>query len=91
MKLNMSLYEKTTEAIMKACRHFGIQSSINIHVYSSNINPKISKSELHEALKDGGAKSVETDNRKIRHKVGSNNGLDSVPLVSNLHVATLDI
>ncbi|WP_444919327.1 hypothetical protein ACJJID_00035 (plasmid) [Microbulbifer sp. CnH-101-G] len=91
VKLNMSLYEKTTEAIVKACKHFGIQSSINIHVYSSNINPKISKSELHEALKAGGAKSVETDKRKIRHKVGSNNGVDSVPLVSNLHVATLGL
>lgn len=89
VKLNMSLYEKTTQAITEACRHFGIQSGINIHVYSSNLNPKIPQSELHQALKAGGAKSVETDNRKIRHKVGSNNGQDSVPLVSNLHVAAL--
>lgn len=91
VKLNIALYEKTTEALIKACKHFGIQSGVNIHVYSSNINPKISKSELHQALKNGGAKSVETDGRKIRHKVGSNNGQDTVPLVSNLHVATLDL
>ncbi|WP_444928582.1 hypothetical protein ACJJIF_11960 [Microbulbifer sp. SSSA002] len=89
VKLNMSLYENTTRALIGTCNHFGIQSGINIHVYSSSINPKISKSELHQALRAGGAKSVETDSRKIRHKVGSNNGQDSVPLVSNLHVASL--
>ncbi|MGL6162283.1 hypothetical protein [Microbulbifer sp.] len=91
VKLNKALYENTTKAIAQACKHFGINSGVNIHIYSSNINPKISKSELHEALKAGGARSVETDSRKIRHKVGSNNGEDSVPLVSNLHVAALDL
>ncbi|WP_062266583.1 hypothetical protein [Endozoicomonas arenosclerae] len=89
VKLNMSLYEQTTQALIEACKYFGIQSAVNIHVYSSNINPKISQSELQQALKAGGARVVETDSRKIRHKVGSNNGLDSVPLVSNLHVAKL--
>ncbi|TLM78187.1 hypothetical protein ACONUD_17895 [Microbulbifer harenosus] len=90
VRLNMGLYENTTKAIADACRHFGIHSGIKIHVYSSNINPKIPKPELHQALKSGGAKAVETDSRKIRHKVGSNNGEDSVPLVSNLHVAILE-
>ena len=89
VKLNMALYEKITQALIEACKHFGIQSAVNIHVYSSNINPKISQSELHQSLKTGGASAVETDSRKIRHKVGSNNGQDSVPLVSNLHVAKL--
>lgn len=90
VKLNISLYTNTTKALMEACKHFGIQSGVSIHVYSSSVNPKIAKSELHQALRAGGAKSVETDCRKIRHKVGSNNGHDSVPLVSNLHVASLD-
>jgi hypothetical protein len=49
VKLNISLYENTTKALTEACKHFGIQSGVNIHVYSSNINPKISKSELHQA------------------------------------------
>jgi len=89
VKLNMALYESVTRALVEACRHFGIRSGVNINVYSSSINPKISKSELHAALKAGGASAVETDPRKVRHKVGSNNGEDSVPLVSNLHVAKL--
>ncbi|MCH9692677.1 MAG: hypothetical protein K0U59_11570 [Gammaproteobacteria bacterium] len=91
VKLNMSLYEQTTRAIINACKHFDLQSGINIHVCSSNINPKIPRPNLHQALIAGGAKSVETDGRKIRHKVGSNNGQDSVSLISNLHVATLDL
>ncbi|WP_444905437.1 hypothetical protein ACJJIQ_09635 [Microbulbifer sp. ANSA003] len=89
VKLNMALYENTARALTEACKYFGIQSGFNIHVYSSNVNPKISRSELHQALKAGGAKTVATDSRKIRHKVGSNNGEDSVPLVSNLHVASM--
>lgn len=89
VKLNIDLYKSTTEAIAGACKHFGITGNINLHVYSSNINPKIPRSELHEALRSGGASSVETDSRKIRYKVGNNKGTVGIPMVSNMHSATL--
>ncbi len=90
VKLNMALYENTLIAISAACRHFGIASRVNVMVYSSNINPKIPRSELHKALKAGGAKSIQTDGRKIKYRVGNNSGKVGVPVVSNLHSATLD-
>lgn len=89
VKLNIDLYKTTTEAIAGACKHFGVTGNVNLHVYSSNINPKISQSELHEALRSSGASTVETDSRKIRYKVGNNKGTVGIPMVSNLHRATL--
>lgn len=90
VRLNKELYKSTTEAIRTACRHFGINSEVNIHVYSSNINQKIPANELHEALKSGGASSVQTDERKLTYKSGNNLGTDVQKIRTNMHVAKLE-
>ena len=90
VRLNKDLYRSTTEAIKTACSHFGINSEVNIHVYSANNNHKIPASDLHDALKSGGAKSVTTDPRRIKYKSGNNIGTKSATIRTNMHVATLD-
>jgi len=90
VRLNKDLYRSTTEAIREACRHFGINHNINIHVYSANINQKIPQKELHEALKSGGASSVQTDPRGFTFKSGNNLGNKSARIKTNMHVARLE-
>ncbi|WHI50269.1 hypothetical protein P3339_17725 [Microbulbifer sp. MLAF003] len=90
VKLNKDLYRATTEAIMEACRHFGINNEVNLHVYSANINPKIPQQDLHQALKDGGASSVVTDSRNLKYKSGNNLGNRGATIRTNMHVAKLE-
>ncbi|WP_444914485.1 hypothetical protein [Microbulbifer sp. TRSA007] len=90
VQLNKDLYRATTEAIMEACRHFGINSEVNLHVYSSNINPKILQKDLHQAMKDGGASSVVTDPRNMKYKSGNNLGSKGANIRTNMHVAKLE-
>lgn len=89
VKLNMQLYQSTTEAIINTCNHFAINSEINLYVYSKNTNPKIPMAELHESLKLGGASSVVTDTRKIKTVAGNNEGTAELAMFSNLHIAKL--
>lgn len=67
------------------------QSLINFYVISSNINHKIPKDDLHEALKEGGAQLVETDNIKYKMWSGSNNGESGLLIKQNLHLASLKV
>jgi hypothetical protein len=90
VQLNKELYEKTVIAIREACTHFGIRTSVNIHVYSSNINYKIPKDALHEALRSGGASHVETDSRELNYRSGSNDNKLRARVDTNMHVAKLD-
>jgi hypothetical protein len=90
VRLNKDLYRSTTEAIREACRHFGINHDINIHVYSANINHKIPQKELHEALKAGGASSVHTDPRGFTFKSRNNLGNKSARIKTNMHTARLE-
>ncbi len=90
VQLNKDLYRSTMDALKTACAHFGIQQEINVHVYSANNNPKIPKPALHQALKSGGASSVQTDARKLKYKSGNNAGSLSATIRTNLHVAKLE-
>lgn len=67
------------------------QSLINFFVISGNINHKISKDDLHETLKEGGARLVETDNIKCKTWSGSNDGESGLLIKQNLHLASLKV
>jgi len=88
--LNKDLYKKSVAAIKEACAHFGVKESVNIYVYSSNVNYKIPKDYLHQALKAGGAINVETDSRELNFRSGSNDNLVRGRIDTNMHVARLD-
>lgn len=90
VRKNKALYEETVAAIKEACAHFGIKDSVSIHVYSSSINYKIPKDDLHQALKSGGASSVETDPRKFNFRSASNDNKLRARVDTNMHVARLD-
>lgn len=90
IRMNKELYEKTVVAIKEACAHFGVRESVNIHVYSANINYKIPKDDLHQALKSGGASTVETDSRELIYRSGSNDNQLRGRIDTNMHVARLD-
>jgi len=90
IRMNKELYEKTVVAIKDACAHFGVRESVNIHVYSANINYKIPKDDLHQALKSGGASTVETDSRELIYRSGSNDNQLRDRIDTNMHVARLD-
>lgn len=89
VRLNKDLYKSTIAAIKEACRHFGIREGISLHVYSSNINPKIPGDKLHSALKSGGASNVETDSRELNYRSGSNDNKLRARINTNMHVAKL--
>lgn len=88
--INRKLYEQTVVAIREACVHFGMRESVNVHVYSSNINHKIPKDVLHGALKSGGANNVQTDDRELNYKSGGNDHVLRARVDTNMHVARLD-
>ncbi len=89
---NKTLYSKVCTALVDAARKLGVSGQVNFWVYSNNINQKIPKQQLHEALKDGGAASITTDDTtKIAFLVGSNDGKSERKFKTNLHLATLKI
>ena len=93
VRANKKLYSSTSIALSEAAKKLGVSGSINLWVFSNNLNPKIPKDDLHEALlKDGTASSVTTDD-KTKHVffVGSNDGTTELKIKTNLHLATLRI
>jgi hypothetical protein len=93
VRANKSLYSTVSTALVDAAKKLGISGNINLWVFSNNINPKIPKQELHDALlKEGSATSVTTDD-KTKHVflVGSNDGMEERKIKTNLHLATLKI
>ncbi len=68
----------------------GIQTSVNVHVFSANENWKIPKDALHRALKSGGASRVGTDPRQFNYRSGSNDSRLRGRIDTNLHIARLD-
>lgn len=88
---NKKLYSGVCGAVTGAAKLLGVQGLINFYVISSNINPKIPKEALHEALKSGGAETVETDENKLNIASGPNNGNDGIIIKQNLHLATLRV
>lgn len=88
---NKKLYSGVCKAVLEAAKLLGVQGVINFYVISSNINHKIPKEDLHAALKDGGAETVETDDVKYKMWSGSNNGEEGLNIKQNLHLASLKI
>lgn len=88
---NKELYMKVCRAIIEAARRLGCENTINFWVFSNSKNPKIPREHLHEALEEGGATEIETD-EQTRHivPVGSNDGTLSIPrYLAHIHVARL--
>lgn len=93
VQANKKLYSSVTAALVDAAKNLGVSGSINFRVFSNNLNPKIPKQDLHDALlKDGGASTVTTDDTtKHVFFVGSNDGMAEQKIKTNLHLATLKI
>ncbi len=89
---NKKLYSGVCLALIDAAKLLGVQGIINFWVVSSNINHKIPQKDLHEALTEGGANSVTTDDKNIHLiKSGGNDGRPGLKFKQNLHLATLKI
>lgn len=86
---NKKLYSGVCKALIEAAKTLGVKSALNLWVISSNINPKIPGEELHKALHDGGASSVETDTYPHKYVSGTNDGLLRRNFKTNLHLAKL--
>lgn len=93
VKANKRLYSNVTHALVDAAKKLGVSGTIDFWIFSNNVNPKIKKGDLHDALlTEGTASSVVTDD-KTRHVflVGSNDGLFENKFKTNLHLAKLKI
>lgn len=93
IQANKELYSKTCEAIKAAAKTLGVKGSVNFYVFSNNKNPKIPQSELHEALRSGGAAEVDTDNRVIKQSSQSNDATRVTPpnTITHLHLASIKL
>lgn len=88
---NKKLYSGVCSAVFNAAKLLGVQGVINFFVISSNINHKIPKDELHQALRDGGADKIETDEKIHLIKSSSNDGNKAIMIKQNVHLATFKI
>ena len=86
---NKDLYSGVCKALIEAAKLLGVSNQINFYVFSKNNNPKIPQSDLLNALTVGGASSVTTDDNRPRVMVGDNQGIDSIPQLTNFHLAKL--
>lgn len=86
---NKKLYSGVCSALAEAARILGVKNVLNLWVISSNINQKIPATDLHDALREGGADSVETDSAPHKYISGSNDGLLRRSFKTNLHLAKL--
>lgn len=88
---NKKLYTGVGEAIQEAARMLKVKGNIDFWVMSSNINHKLPKQELHQALKQGGAKRTAVAKQKYRYMSGSNNAEKQQMLITNLHLGRFNI
>lgn len=86
---NKRLYSGVCKAVLDAAKILGCSKAIQFWVFSSNINWKIPKQDLHASLTEGGAVSVETDQSIHLFKVGDNFGGPGQTFKENLHLAIL--
>ena len=90
IRANRDLYSGVCRALVEAAKMLGVSNQLNFYVFSKNNNPKIPQSYLVDALKAGGASSVATDDNRPRVMVGDNQGIDSIPQLTNFHLAKLN-
>lgn len=92
VKANQNLYEGVCKAITRAAKLLGVHGVVNFYVFSNVKNFKIPQQNLHEALKNGGADSVETDITPHKFSVGSNDGKRVFEnLISHMHLAKFTV
>lgn len=89
IRANKDLYSSTCKAILQAAIELRVSTEINFYVFSRNNNPKIPSNELHQAMKDGGAKSVKTDESRYKVHTAKNDDSRSITQMTNLHLASL--
>lgn len=88
---NKQLYKSVCSSVIEAAKLLGVQGIINFWVISSNLNHKIPKAALHNALHEGGASKIETDDTTIPIFSGPNSGGPGFRFKQNLHLATLKL
>ena len=91
VKANKSLYTKTCIALKEAAQKLQVKGALNLWVFSSNLNHKLPKEDLHDAVNAGGASDVKTDDQIYDIWSGSNDGLRQQRFKTNLHLATIKI
>lgn len=91
IKANKSLYTKTSIALKEAAQKLQVKGTLNLWVFSSNLNHKIPKEDLHDALTAGGASEVKTDDHIYDIWSGSNDGIRQQRFKTNLHLATITL
>ncbi|MBU6950184.1 hypothetical protein [Hahella sp. HN01] len=89
IRANKSLYSNTCKAILQAAKQLGISPEINFYVFSRNDNFKIPGNDLHEALTDGGATNVMTDQNRYKVSIGRNDNSAFTTQMTNFHMASL--
>jgi hypothetical protein len=76
------------EIFSAAAQKLGVSGELNLWVVSSNVNEKIPKMELHDALRDGGAEAVGVAKKPFDMRSGNNDGSGAALIKStNLHLA----
>lgn len=89
---NKSLYTNVCQAVKAAAELLGCKNMLKFWVFSNSANPKIPKDDLHQALRDGGASVVTTDeDTKHAFNVGSNSGGPGPRFKTHLHLAELKL
>ncbi|HMY41018.1 MAG TPA: hypothetical protein PK011_16965 [Marinagarivorans sp.] len=86
---NKKLYTGVSDAIREAARKLRITGELNLWVVSSNVNEKIPKTDLHNALREGGAEAVGVAKKPFDMRSGANEGKGAAALIkgTNLHLA----
>jgi len=87
IEANKGLYQGVCMATQTAARALSVSGELNFWVMSNNVNPKIPKAELHQALRAAGAIGTATARKKYRYISGSNDGTDERMLITHLHLA----
>ncbi|HVL01399.1 MAG TPA: hypothetical protein VM553_16395 [Dongiaceae bacterium] len=93
VQANRKLYGTVSSALTDAAKRLGVTGSINFWIFSNNLNPKIPKQDLHDALLGGGSATSVTTDEKTKHVfvVGSNDGTAEQRFKTHLHLATLKV
>ncbi|MDZ7923381.1 MAG: hypothetical protein U5M23_04840 [Marinagarivorans sp.] len=91
IRANKSLYSNISKAISQAAKQLGVSKEINFFVFSRNNNTKIPGNDLREALLDGGAANVKTDQYRHKVTVGRNDNSAFTTQMTNFHMASFKV
>lgn len=91
IRANKTLYSNTCKAILQAAKQLGVYNEINFYVFSRNDNYKIPSEDLHEALKEGGAINIRTDEHRHKVQLGNNEDSKGIIQMTNFHMASFKV